>query len=84
MVTQIGDKVDLEKHSLPFSGISCDEKSMRCKAWWLATIKNKTVTVEVSWSEPSIMAIRTGQAEREAQELLNDSEAKITGARLWE
>jgi hypothetical protein len=68
---------------LPFSGVMCDEKERKCKIWWLATIKDKTCTVEV---EVPIIAKHPELTERMAREIeirleddFKDSIAKTEG-----
>jgi len=76
---------------IPFAGVSCEEDpTLGCKVWWVATIENRTHTVEAKIPHNDVVKVTTRYAlakyprhttrykkELALEDLLKDSEAWI-------
>ena len=77
-----------EIKSLPFSGVSCKEqgKNIVCKAWWLGTVNDRTVTIEakipLGWGATNLLGIAPRLVERRLTTILKDSGVDVQGIEI--
>jgi len=67
----------MTEKNLPFSGVECNHRTGICKVWWMATIKDKPITVEVRIPDyaKALRIPNPRSAELYLDDILNDSSA---------